>query len=77
MRDDQRCQWCGQTHGIRCPELRAIEYYENGSIKRVEYLTPADMKPPRVEYSAPSPRPRELTEAEKEKIARDYRRIRM
>lgn len=33
-----RCQWCSQYHGGRmCPEIKAIEYYEDGRIKRVEF----------------------------------------
>lgn len=36
------CRWCGVIHGPRCPEVRAIEYHEDGTVKRVEFLTPAD-----------------------------------
>lgn len=71
---NEKCQWCGNTHGYRCPEVRAFEYHEGGGIKRVEFVTPSDRYPPRNEYSQPEPRPRELTDAEKEKIARDYMR---
>ena len=39
---DGKCNWCGNYHGVRCPEVRAIEYHPDGSVKRVEYLTPAD-----------------------------------
>jgi hypothetical protein len=32
------CMHCGHDHGFRvCPHVKAIDYYENGSIKRVEY----------------------------------------
>lgn len=33
------CQWCGMIHlgsGI-CPDVKAIEYYPDGAIKRVEF----------------------------------------
>lgn len=31
------CQHCGYIHNNICPRIKAIEYYENGTIKRVEY----------------------------------------
>jgi hypothetical protein len=30
------CRWCGETH-LRCPEVSAIEYHPDGSVKRVEF----------------------------------------
>ncbi len=37
------CHWCGKHHeGVRCPEAKAIEYYPDGTIKRVEFVTPGD-----------------------------------
>ncbi len=39
-----KCQWCGETHGIRCPLVKAIEY-ENGTVKRVEFYAPNDYAP--------------------------------
>jgi hypothetical protein len=68
-----KCQWCGNIHGQRCPEVRAIEYHPDGTIKRVEFVTPGDRHPPRIDYSTPS-HPRELTDAEEERIARNYMR---
>lgn len=43
-----KCQHCGQDggHTGKCHLVKAIEYYENGTVKRVEYLTPADSMPP-------------------------------
>lgn len=33
-----RCQWCSQYHsGGMCPQIKSIEYYENGEVKRVEF----------------------------------------
>ena len=43
---DGKCRFCGKFHGVQCPDVRAIEYYENGSIKRVEYKTAADFAQP-------------------------------
>ena len=68
----EQCRWCGNYHGARCPEVRAIEYHEDGSMKRVEFTMPSDRMPPRIEYSLPAPSPRDLSEEEKERIARDY-----
>jgi hypothetical protein len=31
------CYHCGNYHGPACPRIRAIEYYPNGTVKRVEY----------------------------------------
>jgi hypothetical protein len=36
------CRWCGETHGVKCPVVRAIEYDTRGRVRRVEFLTPAD-----------------------------------
>lgn len=33
----QTCQWCGFYHTGICPMATAIEYYPNGSVKRVEF----------------------------------------
>jgi hypothetical protein len=40
-----KCPWCGLLHGPRCPEVKAIEYFPDGTAKRVEFLTPADRMP--------------------------------
>jgi hypothetical protein len=31
------CGHCGMIHGFICPHIRAIEYYPDGTVKRVEY----------------------------------------
>lgn len=31
------CNHCGNIHTGRCPHVKAIEYYENGAVKRIEY----------------------------------------
>ena len=38
----EKCQHCGNIHEFRCPLIKSIEYYEDGSIKKIEYMTPAD-----------------------------------
>ena len=40
-----KCAFCGQLHSYRCPTVRAIEYHPDGSIKRVEFMTPGDCYP--------------------------------
>lgn len=53
------CPRCGGVHVFQqCPQVRAIEYYPDGSIKRVEFLAPGDYLPP----SRPDwPRPYDVT----------------
>lgn len=36
------CRHCGKSHGLRCPEVKALEYFESGELKRVEFMTPGD-----------------------------------
>lgn len=32
------CQWCGAIHPkTLCPRARAIDYYQDGTVKRVEF----------------------------------------
>jgi len=31
-----QCQHCGNYHTGQCPRIKAIEYYPNGRVKRVE-----------------------------------------
>ena len=35
--DRSKCQYCGMIHGPMCPRIAAIEYHENGQVKRVEF----------------------------------------
>lgn len=43
------CRYCGAFHGPLCPMVRAIEYYRDGRVKRVELgvppITPAPYVP--------------------------------
>ena len=32
-----QCAWCGGFHTQKCPLVKAIEYHENGTTKRVEF----------------------------------------
>jgi hypothetical protein len=36
----EKCRWCGMFHESECPRIKSIEYYENGSIKKVELFEP-------------------------------------
>lgn len=36
------CPHCGNAHAGNCQRIKAIEYYRDGSIKRVEYHAPVD-----------------------------------
>ena len=42
---DGSCTWCGMHHGGMCPKVKAIEYHENGFVKRVEFYAPVDYPP--------------------------------
>lgn len=33
------CGHCGMFHAGPCPRIKAIEYFPNGMLKRVEYVT--------------------------------------
>ena len=35
--DTTHCVACGKIHSGPCPRIKAIEYFENGVIRRVEY----------------------------------------
>lgn len=35
--DPTRCEHCGMFHNTTCPRIRAVEYHECGTIKRVEF----------------------------------------
>jgi len=36
------CKYCNGTHAALCPMIKAIEYFENGTVKRVEFKTQQD-----------------------------------
>lgn len=36
------CRHCNQYHTGRCPQVKAIEYYPDGKVKRVEFTDPGD-----------------------------------
>lgn len=38
-----KCHYCGLIHETKCPSVKAIEYFPDGTIRRVEFLTPADV----------------------------------
>ena len=41
MSDMDHCHYCAGIHpGVRCPAVKAIDYYPNGTIKRVEFVGP-------------------------------------
>ena len=37
--------WCGEIHVAHCPLVKAFEFYKDGKMKRVEFLTPMDFPP--------------------------------
>lgn len=41
------CRWCGETHGVLCPHVKSIEYFEDGfTVKSVTFKTAADFMAP-------------------------------
>jgi hypothetical protein len=41
-----KCNLCGLSHEYKCSLIKAYEYYPDGVVKRVEFLTPADFQQP-------------------------------
>lgn len=40
------CRWCGLIgHLGRCPDLRAMEFHQDGTIKRVEFFSSGERAP--------------------------------
>lgn len=37
------CRWCGFFHGARCPQVAALEFSPDGTVKRVEFVAPQPM----------------------------------
>lgn len=53
-----KCSHCGQPpHPGVCPTIKAIVYFENGAVKRVEYKTAADFAIPPSPYFSALPPP--------------------
>lgn len=38
------CGHCGMIHSAICPRIKSIEYYPNGTIKKVEYHSKEESK---------------------------------
>lgn len=34
---EMKCPYCGLLHDVTCPRIKAMEYHENGTLKRVEF----------------------------------------
>lgn len=42
----EKCKWCGQEHEVpTCPAIKSIEYFQDGTVKKVEFKTAADLYP--------------------------------
>lgn len=39
-----KCAHCGKYHESPCPRVKAVEYYPDGTVKRVEYIEPQPLK---------------------------------
>ena len=39
------CGHCGAVHMGTCPRIKAIEYFECGTVRRIEYHAPAPLTP--------------------------------
>lgn len=37
-----KCQWCAKEHETVCPMVKAIEFFDTGAIKRVEFKSGFD-----------------------------------
>lgn len=52
------CRWCGYTHSGVCPRVKAIEYFPDGAVKRVELHDSAFrhiLKMPRITVTEDAP----------------------
>jgi hypothetical protein len=49
------CRWCGKHHGPICPDVKAIEFNPDGTVRRVEFKTAVDYH--QLPVSVPSPYP--------------------
>ena len=38
------CPHCGGIHTAKCPLIKAIDYHEDGTVKRVEFYAPKDYR---------------------------------
>lgn len=36
------CPYCGASHAGVCPLVLEMEYYENGAVRRVKFIEPAE-----------------------------------
>jgi len=36
------CGYCGCIHQTKCPMVKAIEYHQDGTVKRVEFYSASD-----------------------------------
>lgn len=42
------CSYCGELHpGLYCPLVRALDFYESGTVRRVEFIDPPQECPHR------------------------------
>lgn len=43
------CPHCGMIHDTTCPRIKAMEYHQDGTIRRVEFHSPASypVEPPK------------------------------
>lgn len=37
---EMTCHHCGLTHKTTCPRIKAIEYHQDGTVKRIEFHGP-------------------------------------
>jgi len=48
LQQDYPCPYCSNGcqqiyHGGRCPQVKSIEYHENGTVKKVEFFDPTQV----------------------------------
>ncbi len=41
-----KCYYCGNVHEIKCPLISAYDYTKEGKVKRIEFVTFADIATP-------------------------------
>jgi hypothetical protein len=44
------CPYCGNYHRTKCPMVKSIEYFDNGSIRRVEFVEGPKITSDQIQY---------------------------
>lgn len=40
--DPNKCQWCAGFHTGKCPLVKSMDFYADGTVRKVEFYAPND-----------------------------------